>query len=170
MAKHELYADTGTSAIVLKVDLNGGPLVIPDAQLLFTADYQRSGNDLILTGKDGQVVIVEDYFEKADMAEHLHDIDTDGEGDDDIVTTINSASVYAEASAEVNTYLMKLSGVDTLTATAAAFSTAAQRNGAYIASERRQRFVEAPRRPTLTPSAQLLQRRQLQSTAWMFTR
>lgn len=62
MAKHELYAESGGSALVLKTSTNGDPVVVPDAHLLFTADFQRSGNDLILTGKDGQVVIIENYF------------------------------------------------------------------------------------------------------------
>ncbi|MEM7425832.1 MAG: tandem-95 repeat protein, partial [Pseudomonadota bacterium] len=66
MAKHELYADPGVSARVLNVNSTGDPVVIPDAHLLFTADFQRSGNDLVLTGKDGQVFIVEDYFAFAD--------------------------------------------------------------------------------------------------------
>ena len=62
MAKHELYADSGGSVLVLKTSTNGDPVVVPDAHLLFTADFQRSGNDLILTGKDGQIIIIDDYF------------------------------------------------------------------------------------------------------------
>ncbi len=55
--------------------------------------------------------IVEDYFDKAGMAGYLHD-----EKDDDISTSLNAAKVTANASKTVDTYLMKLSGVETLTA------------------------------------------------------
>lgn len=55
--------------------------------------------------------IVEDYFDKAGMAGYLED-----QADDDIATTLNSAKVTARASKTVDTYLMKLSGVDTMTA------------------------------------------------------
>ncbi len=64
--------------------------------------------------------IVEDYFAKNDMSDYLHAIDADGNGEDDIVTTLNSTSVYAEASMDIDTYLMKLSGVKTLGAGGAA--------------------------------------------------
>ncbi|WP_163540452.1 hypothetical protein, partial [Klebsiella pneumoniae] len=36
-------------------------LIVPDAQLLFHADYSRSGTDLVLTGDDRHYV-VHDYF------------------------------------------------------------------------------------------------------------
>jgi Flp pilus assembly protein TadG len=65
-------------------------------------------------------LIVEDYFDKNQMSQYLHAIDTDGEGTDDIETSLNSTRVYAEGSMEVDTYLLNLSGVDTLTATGAA--------------------------------------------------
>lgn len=64
--------------------------------------------------------IVEDYFDKSEMSQYLHEIDTDGEGGDDIVTSLNATRVYAEASMNVDTYLMKFSGVDTLGAHGAA--------------------------------------------------
>jgi len=55
--------------------------------------------------------IVEDYFDKAGMASYL-----DNQADDDIATTLNSAKVTARASKTMDTYLMKLSGVETMTA------------------------------------------------------
>lgn len=64
--------------------------------------------------------IVQDYFVKSGMSQYLHEIDTDGEGADDIVTSLNATRVYAEASMDIDTYLMKLSGVDTLGARGAA--------------------------------------------------
>ncbi|MEO1139971.1 MAG: Tad domain-containing protein [Pseudomonadota bacterium] len=59
--------------------------------------------------------IVEDYFEKADMSEYLNAI-----GEDDIEMTLNSAKVTASAGMEMDTYLMKLSGVTTLSTSAEA--------------------------------------------------
>ncbi|MBZ8118683.1 hypothetical protein KUD11_08475 [Roseovarius sp. LXJ103] len=58
--------------------------------------------------------IVEDYFAKADMSEYLNEIDDDNVGDDDVVATLNSTSVTASADMTMDTYLMKLSGVKTL--------------------------------------------------------
>ena len=58
--------------------------------------------------------IVEDYFDKAGMAGYLHD-----QADDDIATSLTWSKVTASASKTVDTYLMKLSGVETLTAAGA---------------------------------------------------
>jgi len=52
---------------------------------------------------------VEDYFEKADLAQYL-----DAEKDGDIEIHLNSARVSASASGTMDTYLLKLAGVDTL--------------------------------------------------------
>jgi hypothetical protein len=40
----------------------GGQVTIPDAHLLFTAQFTRSGHDLVLTGDDGKSLVVVDYF------------------------------------------------------------------------------------------------------------
>src|SRR5262245_42629125 len=37
-------------------------VTIPDAHLLFTADFKRKGSDLVLTGDDGHKILVTDYF------------------------------------------------------------------------------------------------------------
>jgi hypothetical protein len=37
-------------------------LTIPDASLLFSAEFKRSGSDLVLVGSNGQKFIVFDYF------------------------------------------------------------------------------------------------------------
>lgn len=64
--------------------------------------------------------IVEDYMAKAGMADYLNAIDDDGEGDDDdVVQTQNASSVSASAHSTVDTYLMHLSGVKKLGASAA---------------------------------------------------
>ena len=41
------------------------PIIVPDAQLLFSANLSRSGHDLILTGDDGRYHTVRDYFANA---------------------------------------------------------------------------------------------------------
>lgn len=71
------------------------------------------------TEKSKIKAIVEDYFQKNNMSEYLHAIDADGEGSDDIRTSLNATRVYAEGSISMDTYLMGLSGVDSLTAFAA---------------------------------------------------
>src|SRR6187431_1252747 len=40
----------------------GGPVTVPDAHLLFNADFGRSGHDLLLTGSDGKTLTIVDYF------------------------------------------------------------------------------------------------------------
>lgn len=40
----------------------GDFVLIPDAQLLFHAEFKRVGNDLKLTGQDGKTFLVSDYF------------------------------------------------------------------------------------------------------------
>lgn len=59
--------------------------------------------------------IVEDYFVKAQLSEFLNEFE---EGD--VVTTANTSRVAATAMMTFDTYLMQLSGVEELTATAAA--------------------------------------------------
>ena len=41
---------------------DGDKILIPDAHLLFTGDYSRAHSDLIITGKDGGSLLIEDYF------------------------------------------------------------------------------------------------------------
>src|SRR6185436_16991053 len=41
---------------------DGGPVTVPDAHLLFTADFRRSGYDLILTGDHGDSAVIANYF------------------------------------------------------------------------------------------------------------
>ncbi len=63
--------------------------------------------------------IVEDYFDKNGMSQYLAELDLDGE-DADIQASLNAASVYAEASMEIDTYLLQMTGVETLQANGAA--------------------------------------------------
>ena len=69
---------------------------------------------------DDAKAVVQDYFAKIGMAEHL-----DAFGEDDVQITLNTAKVTVNTSVDVDTYLMKLAGIDTLSAAAA--STAEKR-------------------------------------------
>lgn len=55
--------------------------------------------------------IIEDYFDKAGMASYLH-----AQEEGDIQTTLNAARVSASASKTLDTFLLRLSGVDQLNA------------------------------------------------------
>ncbi len=62
---HDSDAGSGPETaepIVLHNSADDVFLIIPDAQLLFTADFKRSGPDLILTGSGDKHVRVVDYF------------------------------------------------------------------------------------------------------------
>jgi hypothetical protein len=53
----------GAPASVIDVDsTHPGHIVVPDAQLLFTAHFHRAGPDLVLTGRDGHNHIIPGYF------------------------------------------------------------------------------------------------------------
>jgi len=53
----------GASASVIHADsAHPNHIVVPDAQLLFTAHFHRAGPDLVLTGRDGHNHIVPGYF------------------------------------------------------------------------------------------------------------
>ena len=53
----------GAPASVISVDsANQDHILVPDAQLLFTADFRRAGPDLVLTGHDGRHHIIPGYF------------------------------------------------------------------------------------------------------------
>ncbi len=53
----------GVPASVINADsAHPNHIVVPDAQLLFTAHFHRAGPDLVLTGRDGHNHIVPGYF------------------------------------------------------------------------------------------------------------
>ncbi|MFO0993533.1 MAG: VCBS domain-containing protein [Hyphomicrobiales bacterium] len=54
------YAFSESSAAALLAQ--GGPVTVPDAHLLFGADFSRAGHDLLLTGDDGKTLTIVDYF------------------------------------------------------------------------------------------------------------
>jgi FecR protein len=57
-------AGYGTAASVIHGDSAhpDDPIIIPDAQLLFTAQFHRAGPDLVLIGQDGRHHIIPGYF------------------------------------------------------------------------------------------------------------
>ena len=55
----------GIQPDVIRASGHDGNLLIPDAHLLFTADFSRLSHDLVLTGDDGKQTIVQDYFSNA---------------------------------------------------------------------------------------------------------
>ena len=59
-------ADASTADVPTSVAIDNGAdgpsATIPDAHLLFTAQFSRAGTDLVLQGEDGKVVVVQDYF------------------------------------------------------------------------------------------------------------
>ena len=44
---------------------DGTATTVPDAHLLFTADFSRVGGDLLLTGTDGTTQLIEGYYDLA---------------------------------------------------------------------------------------------------------
>jgi len=47
---------------IAHVHSDAASLIVPDAHLLFSADFKRSGSDLTLIGANGQKFIIFDYF------------------------------------------------------------------------------------------------------------
>lgn len=114
-----------TLFVLLLMLAAGGIAVDVMRQEMERAHLQNTADTAVLAaagapyGSD-QKAIVEDYFAKAGLSSYLHAIDDDGlNDDDDIITTLNASKVSISASRSLDTYLMKLSGVDTLTANAA---------------------------------------------------
>jgi probable HAF family extracellular repeat protein len=52
----------GTASIIVPDSSHDNHITVPDAQLLFTADFHRVGPDLVLTGHDGRHYIIPGYF------------------------------------------------------------------------------------------------------------
>jgi hypothetical protein len=52
------------SSLVIVIEASGAdsPLLVPNGNMLVTADFSRMGDDLLLTGKDGAQVVIRDYL------------------------------------------------------------------------------------------------------------
>src|SRR5580704_9410331 len=53
----------GAAGSVIPHDSSAHSVLVPDTELLFTAQFHRAGPDLVLTGRDGQHHLVPGYFE-----------------------------------------------------------------------------------------------------------
>src|ERR1700727_2426279 len=52
----------GASGPVIHHESSDHSVLVPDTELLFTAQFHRAGPDLVLTGRDGQHHLVPGYF------------------------------------------------------------------------------------------------------------
>jgi FecR protein len=52
----------GAGSSVIPNDLSHGSVLVPDAELLFTATFHRHGPDLLLVGRDGHEHLIPGYF------------------------------------------------------------------------------------------------------------
>lgn len=94
--------------------LMGGLGIDTMRQEMMRSQLQATLDRAVLAGatagsKEGARAVVEDYFAKAGMSAYL-----EAEQEGDIEVSLNSAKVSANASMTIDTYLMKLAGVDTL--------------------------------------------------------
>jgi len=101
----------GLGLAVMRHEMNRAKLSVTTDAAVLAAAGMPSGSTVAEIK-----AVVEDYFAKNDLSQNLNAIDTDGIGVDDIVTSLNSTKVTASASMTMNTYLLKLVGVDTLKA------------------------------------------------------
>ncbi|MCH8997375.1 MAG: FecR domain-containing protein, partial [Proteobacteria bacterium] len=58
----EVINGGGSGTPLPPIQASGASVVVPDAHLLFTAEFSRIGDDLLLTGQDGTVLLIQDYF------------------------------------------------------------------------------------------------------------
>lgn len=59
------------TAVAIDNGADGPTATIPDAHLLFTAQFSRAGADLVLNGEDGKAFVVRDYFASDEHARLL---------------------------------------------------------------------------------------------------
>ena len=124
--KDENGSITAFTLVMLVMMLAAGGLGIDlMRQEMQRAKIQNTLDSAVLAGAGATFgsnpkAIVEDYFAKANMSEYLNEF-----GDTDVASTVNSTSVTASADMTMDTYLMKLSGVKTLSVSGA--STAMMR-------------------------------------------
>jgi hypothetical protein len=62
MVKTTFSGEAGDGDVVRTIDVAGQPDIVLDAGLLFSADFVRLGDDLLLQGADGTEVLLRDYF------------------------------------------------------------------------------------------------------------
>jgi hypothetical protein len=59
---HGAAAPARETHAIAHIHSDAPSLIVPDAHLLFSADFKRSGSDLTLIGPNGQKFIIFDYF------------------------------------------------------------------------------------------------------------
>lgn len=59
------------TSVAIANGVDGPTATIPDAHLLFTAQFTRAGDNLLLHGEDGTAFVVQDYFASDDRARLL---------------------------------------------------------------------------------------------------
>src|SRR5580704_10269230 len=57
-----VQAGLGAGASIIPHESSAHSVLVPDAELLFTAQFHRAGPDLVLTGRDGQHHLIPGYF------------------------------------------------------------------------------------------------------------
>jgi archaellum component FlaF (FlaF/FlaG flagellin family) len=57
-----VQGDYGASGLVIHHESSDHSVLVPDTELLFTAQFHRAGPDLVLTGRDGQHHLIPGYF------------------------------------------------------------------------------------------------------------
>ncbi len=62
MVNRDVTKAGGSDGQFPPMQASGASVVVPDAHLLFTAEFSRIGDDLLLTGQDGTVLLIKDYF------------------------------------------------------------------------------------------------------------
>ncbi len=62
MVSRQVTRDGNGSSHLSPIEVSGGPVTVPDAHLLFTAEFSRIGDDLLLTGQDGTTLLIQNYF------------------------------------------------------------------------------------------------------------
>src|SRR3954469_14703379 len=94
-----------------------GAIIVPDAHLLFTGDFKRSGVDLVLSGDDRELVL-HDYFKGEKRATLASPDGAHLTGD--IVNALTGHTEYAQADGSASAgkvigHVTKLSGTATAT-------------------------------------------------------
>ncbi len=59
--------DLQAQTIISTLTADGPSVVVPDAALLFSAEFIRSGDDLWLQGPDGSLIVIKDYFVQGEL-------------------------------------------------------------------------------------------------------
>ncbi len=62
MVSRQVTKDGNGSSHLSPIEASGGPVTVPDAHLLFTAEFSQIGDNLLLTGQDGTALLIQNHF------------------------------------------------------------------------------------------------------------